>query len=704
MQADILSIESNSNPDAWNTGDVNDILRLPPGSGLIVATNEGGVWSIAENPPKTAIPLSNTWPSITMTSLSLGPGGVADVYAGTWNNAPSSEGGDLWETDTSQSFPLFNWLRVNPKPPCVSINKILVINEVRRIVLACDGGLWWSQIPPTPSVHGTYNWIEAVPAGIGGNVFSGLAKGTGWVVGGGATGTIIASRWGGSAPGQIIYTAKWSGAKLVLTASTVASPANPQLGRTSVAACASNPQVLYAVAADGNDTNLAGVWHSGNGGVSWNLVNSPPNSGAQGGYNNAIAVAPDCSAVAIGWQTGTDVSFNGGSSWNLLTDAGQYNNLHPDVHALVFDPADPKTLFMGSDGGVAAASGLMSGSTPAYASDWSRELLNLQFYEGAASSSANGLVAGATQDNGVLYTDLQASWQHATTCYCDGARTVFATPTAIGPGNDLLIEESSGGSNFFPYNVMESMGGVIPFGAETAIPVVPPTPPTLAGWMVAAVRTPGGFANAAGQVMIAVDAVGSNLYGLFSNDDGSGLHWEPLGQIGGGQNASAVAPTFNGNSVFVGTDTGNIYRLDAPFTGPAKLLTINLPSGSSGSPVVNAFYAFFSTVAYATYNIGGSGYVIFYDGVSWNSVGTAILPHNLPFQTIMAKDVNTLYVASSTAVYDTHDAGGTWSNASVGLPVNITQFGDFHLVTEPSGKTYLYLATYGRSLWRTLVP
>jgi hypothetical protein len=701
-QADSLAIQSNSTPNAWHAGDVNDILRPPPGTGLIVAPNEGGVWIIAENPPRTAIPLSNTWPSITMNALSFGVSGSSDVYAGTWNNAPSSEGGDLWETDTSQSFPLFNWLQVNPKPPCISINKILVINEASTIVLACDGGLWWSPIPPPPSVHGTYNWKQALPAAIGARSFSGLAKGTGWSAGGGLTGTIVAARWGGIAPVQIIYTAKWSGGNLALTASSVAPPASPQLGRTSVAACASNPQVMFAVAADGNDTNLSAVWHSGDGGSNWNLVSSPPSPGKQGGYNNAIAVAPDCSAEALGWSTGTYTSFDGGGSWNLLSDSGEYSNLHPDVHAVVFDPADPTTLFIGSDGGVASASGLIKGGTPTFESDWSRELLNLEFYEGAASASANGLIAAAAQDNGVLYTDLPNAWQHATNCVCDGVRTFFATPASIGVGNDLLIEESSGGSNFFPYNFMESMSGVIPFGGETAIPVSPPNPPNLKGWVSAPVRFPGGYANAAGQAMIGVDAVGSNLYGLFSNNDGSNVNWEPLRQIGGGQNAAAVAPTYNGGSVFVGTDTGNIYRFDAPYNTPALLLTINPPL--SGSAKLGGIYAFFSTVAYATYNINGSGYVMFWNGVTWDSVGTAILPHNLPFQSMMAKDLNTLYVSSSAGVYDTHDAGNSWSMASIGLPVNITQFNDLHLVTEPSGTTYLYMATYGRSLWRTVVP
>ena len=196
-QADSLSIQTNATTDAWNAGRVRDILRGPAGTGLVVASDEGGVWLIAENPAKSAIPVSDTWPSIAMSSLAYGPDGSGHVYGGTYDASPSSRGGMLWETDTSAGFPLLNWLPVNAKPaPCTSIEKILVIPEVRRIVLACHEGLLWSPIPPMPSVYGVYNWQMAQPTLLAQHVFSGLAKGTGWVVGSGKEGSIAAA-WGG---------------------------------------------------------------------------------------------------------------------------------------------------------------------------------------------------------------------------------------------------------------------------------------------------------------------------------------------------------------------------------------------------------------------------------------------------------------------------------------------------------------------------
>ena len=732
QQADSLSIQNNDAPNAWNAGHVNDIIRLLPGQGLLVASDEGGVWTIAEDSSRTAVPLSDPWSSISVSALALGTAGPSDVYAGTFQYG-DSEGGDLWETDTSQSLPLNSWQQVSPKPPCGSIYRMLVVPETDRILLACDSGLWWSQIPPPPSVKGLYTWAQALPAAIGSQAFSGLAKGPGWATGGNS-GTIVASRFGGSAPNNIIYTAKWRGSNLVLTGSTV-SIASTKLSRTSVAACASNPQIVYAAASDSNGQLMAGVFQSTNGGVNWSAVSLPlPSPGFDGDSNQAIAVSPDCGTVALGWWAGTFVSFTGGSSWSLLSDSlGGYDNLHIGIHALTFDPVLPATLFIGSDGGVASASGLTNGSTPTFESDWNQGLFNLEFFNAAASASFDGLVAGATQDNGVLYAGLPSPWQHVDDCGgpcpLDPVElALFATPKSIGPGNDLLVDATEDDSSGFAGHYVESIGGVIPFNAQTGI-TVDPFCITCGSYDVpvaAPVRFPGGFANASGQTMIAVSKmyvyntagvramITEGVYGLFANDDGSSVHWELLnGGPGLWSLVSAIAPTYDGSSIFVGDTSGRIFRLDSPFTGPAVQLTVNAPSPC---PLcgVNGIYAFNKNLAFATYG----QHFMSWNGTSWNPAGEATLPHDREFLSVVALDTGRIYLASSAGVFDTSDGGNTWFNASLGLPTLIPGEGGFgfepptfltshdylQLVTEPSGDTRLYLASYGRSLWRTWYP
>ena len=217
------------------------------------------------------------------------------------------------------------------------------------------------------------------------------------------------------------------------------------------------------------------------------------------------------------------------------------------------------------------------------------------------------------------------------------------------------------------------------------------------------VRSPGGYSNAAGQALLAFGGFATSLYGLFANDDGSGLHWERFSDIGGGQ-ITALAPTYNGQSVFVGTDVGNILRLDAPVTRWLQL-NVNLPAGSTGKRSLTGLVSFYSTLAYATMSIGGEGYVMSLDGNNWdwNPVASN-LPHDRPLNSIVASDLRSIFVSTSAYVYDTHDGGKTWTQASSGLPADITGKNELKIVRESDRVAYLYLATYGRSLWRAQLP
>ena len=311
-----------------------------------------------------------------------------------------------------------------------------------------------------------------------------------------------------------------------------------------------------------------------------------PNPGKQGHYNNAIAVSGDCRIVALDWKAGTFVAYDGGSC-TLLSGI---SHLHADVRALTFDPADPASLFIGSDGGVASAAALAPRGSPTFRSNWNRQLFDMQFYHGAASSAAIGLVAGGLQDNSVIYSGLPGPWLHVTDCACDGRWSVFLVPPDVGAGGSILLEEETGAPDW-PFSWVKANGNAIAYNTQQGVPVSPPNPLLLTNVVTAPVRFPGGYLNGSGQPLLAAGGVGSTVYGMFGNGDGSNLHWEQLRQIGANQNVSAISPTYNGQSVFVGTDAGNIYRLDAPFTGQATQLTVNLPPGAAGSSAVNGLVA-----------------------------------------------------------------------------------------------------------------
>ncbi len=172
LQTDPAGILYKAAPDpaqnAWHAGHVNDVIALEDG-GILIATDSGGVWTVAAD--GTNLPLTDNQDNPDITCLAFGPFGPQHIYAGTrhdlWGAADS-----LYETDPTAILPLLSWRSV-PLPSGVgTIYRIGVLKASRRIVLACDGGVYWSPIPPP---GGSYNWSKA--SGIPAVSYMGLAVG-----------------------------------------------------------------------------------------------------------------------------------------------------------------------------------------------------------------------------------------------------------------------------------------------------------------------------------------------------------------------------------------------------------------------------------------------------------------------------------------------------------------------------------------------
>jgi hypothetical protein len=751
-QANPFAIQIDEGADVWHAGHVNDVLSLDSG-GIVVATDTGGVWSIDSQ--GDALPLSDDWDSPDMTCLAFGPDGPRHIYAGSSNGA-------LYETDTSTIFTLANWRQLTLPPDVGTVYRIGVLNETRRIVLACAKAVWWSPIPPAPSAKGNYVWKMA--QGLPNGTYSGLALGP--------NDTIAVAAWGANVGTGLygIFHGDWSTVDLVMSRATLTGNnegpsfvkslreaakksgiTNPPISvrplaqkygfdppislralvmtiltsidiskllRTSLASCDQDRRFMYAAIA-GPDDFIYTVLQSTDGGLTWSPCGGatiedsikflrPPHGGEtgnQGGYNNCIAVSPFTPRIiALGWRRGPFISTDGGQTWVEHGDDGSGNNrskhLHSDLHAVYFDPTDStgQRLYVGSDGGVAMTPDLGQN----FQSNFNRQLCNLQFCSNPARGFY-GTLSASYQFSGLVGGGLQDNED----VYCLVGQNL--TPwKEIGVGGDgsviLFIETGQllyNGAGT-PMKLAKWDGNN--FQEFGVIPItVPkpnaqPDPSGIHGPAVAGIVISPTFRNGANQLMYIVAS-------------GSGPDSPDVYGLFGDENGN------NMHWEYIGSVSSPVYALGSfnggtVFVGTkdgrifalepfGAALELNVPIRNSKKGAVHHLLVPSDRLAFATFNTGSEGFVLRLDFlVGWDALGGG-LPSETFFALEMDWTVNpmTIFAATNAGVYVSGDNGDTWQSASQGLPKR-PHCADLRFVTQSSGEHDLYLSTYGRSVWQ----
>ena len=214
--------------------------------------------------------------------------------------------------------------------------------------------------------------------------------------------------------------------------------------------------------------------------------------------------------------------------------------------------------------------------------------------------------------------------------------------------------------------------------------------------------------NANNELMHAVAGSGASLYGVFGKADGSDLHLEQLATLPllSTQYITGVA-SLDGTRVFAGAQEGRIFTFD--------LGTKALQEGSGLPPAakhcsVSRIVAQSSQRAYLIYNVAAfnfapdQGYIYrTTDGVLWTP-----LSGGLPNENFFAMDIDpttqppTLFAATDGTVYDSYDGGDNWGPASLSLPVR-PHCADLRFLTQQDGISFLYLSTFGHSVWRAQI-
>jgi hypothetical protein len=749
-------------PDYWESGCAKDVLVREQG-GLLVAAATGGVWSV-ERDGGFASALGDAWDNPDINCIRFGPDGDDHVFAGGGSVYPggsfSDNAGVLYVTDPSAPAPLLAWHEItsiqtmNPR----TIHSIAILRSPRRIVVACDGGLLWSEIPKAgpgsagclaallgiggPGWKDGFAWKRA-KAGDGNfsekaAMFS-VAIGTsnaeheGPPEGLNGT-TVVAGSTGAGARG--LFVGSWNAAgDLIMRRVSLLGAKQEEMANVSVDVCSVKPSRLYAACSD-DKGQLIAVMRSDDGGELWYVCGTALTAGAVGdlltnagkqraiglpGSSQCIGVAGfDPDIVSVGWQKGPFTSRDGGRTWY---QAEAYN--HEDLQATYWDPRVPgpgsgaaviagaiaaglERLYVCSDGGVVSTADY--GQT--FDGPHSRHLSILQCYSAdgyrraagsmGAGAGIAGVVAVGTQDNSNLYAVIQPNVDAFAQIseFGDGGFNCF-----LGTGWAL---HNGGLTSSTPINASNWDAGTQSFVDTWVPPVNRPKPGRQ--------RDPGGLGGAItsveavkqpafrqdGALMFSIASIyqqgsGCDIYGLFSAGDPHTMEWRYLSSVP--DYVSSVA-SIDGSAILIGTSTRKVYSID-PATGQTvEPYGYDASLQQEGSILRIVAISTNRLFAIHTWNHNNGDLIALRGGV-WVKARSGIPSEEGRFwglEQALSGEHQILVAATDAHVWISYDDANTWTRASQGLPVR-PHCADIRFVQETDGSRHIYLATWGRSVW-----
>ncbi|MFN2495973.1 MAG: hypothetical protein ABR608_08715, partial [Pseudonocardiaceae bacterium] len=545
------------------------------------------------------------------------------------------------------------------------------------VLRSLNGGTTWTTLCTAPFVgQGFYSLV--VDAGDGARLYAGTTGGLYVSTDGGTTWTRRRAQrcWSVSqvrGEGEILAGCSdglFASSDNGTTWTAVALPGAPNpFTRLAVSIAPSNPQVAYAwgsrttIDAAGNVTVTGLLWRRAGG--TWTTVAPPTDVDAgQSWYDWYVAAAPDVDAQVYlgainlhrGDLTGTTWT------WRNLSAKTSGNSIHPDQHAIAFEPGRPEVVYAGCDGGVFGS--------PDRGVTWrscNNGLVISEFEYIAQNLGTSRYVLGGTQDNGTNRWLGSATWEHvgdADGGDCGVNRTTPTTVIHTWQWGVVWRSTTSGG-----------------FGTWTNI-----TPPRPTGEGSGLFYVPVESSASAGNTL----AVGGQaLY--VSRDDGT--NWTRLGYPTAGTASALYAP--DPDTVVVGLTDGRIVRTRFASGSWGALTALTTPRAGAYISDLHATAGAGGRL-WATSTMIGGGRLFRSDdgGTNWTDL-SAGLPA-LPMNAVAVDDgnANRVWVGADLGVYRSLDAGRTWMVYANGLPN--AYIGD---LIYHSNARVLRAATRNRGIW-----
>jgi PKD repeat protein len=443
------------------------------------------------------------------------------------------------------------------------------------------------------------------------------------------------------------------------------------INRIAIGVTPANPNYVYLLASDNNDSGFRGLMRSTNEGASFTTRSTTPNvmgwddggdAGGQGWYDLAIAVSPtNAEDVFVGgvnmWR-----STNGGTNWTLNSHwYGGFSKpyVHADIHDIAFLPGSGNTLFSANDGGL-----FKSTNTGSSWTDISGNLNIAQQYRfGLSTTNANLLITGH-QDNGTNRMS-GTSW----------------TQVYGGDGMDCFIDRTNNNNMFGSYvygDYYRSTNGGNSWNSIADLPG--------GEWLSTWHQDP----------ITAATIYAGGRPELYKSTN-SGGSWTALGTPTGNGSITEFAIAPSNNQIIYALKTGSA-GVSKSTNGGTSFASVNTGLPTTLAPT---YVAVSNTdpnrvyVTYSGYTAANKVYVSTNGGTSWTNISTG-LP-NVAANTIVYHNdsqVDAVYVGTDVGVFYRDNTMSNWIQFSNNLPrVAVRDLEIFY----PTGR--LRAATYGRGTW-----
>jgi hypothetical protein len=684
-------------------GRVTDLVVDPnrPNT-FYVAVSGGGVWKSTD----AGSTFKPVWPgdqTQTMGALALGSDGT--LWGGTGEANPSgggltffgdgvyksTDGGAHWKQWGLADSGAIGKIVVDPADPkrvfVAAAGNLSGTAGQRGIYRLSNGGKTWKLVLPTP--NNTTGGIDlAIDPASPKRVYAALwdhRRNNGARVYGGVGSGLFRSDDGGD---------HWKRLENVIgthpaDAAGTGLKSDASLGRIGVAIAPGDPGRVYVVSGTPYGPDK-GFYVSDNGGDTFVPGGRPGSSGGYQWWFGRMWVDPKDKNHLFSADVNLRESKDGGATW---ADSG---GVHADQHAMQWDPKVPNRIYLGNDGGIyhSEQNGATGSWIHATYAPW-----NQSYHLAVAADDPNRLATGL-QDNGSVRT-----WTNT----AGPADLSQWNAYGGGDGHNVLIDPADHNIYYECSQVgvctrhqdADGTSNASRFGQRHSSRITTDAPIVLDPSNPSVVYFGGNVLDRStdrGTTFTQISPPGDFLTGPVppDEDDKGPFYANEYATI------TSIAPAkTDGNTIYVGTDTGRLWKTTDLGAHWTEFTGKGLPTRWVNSVVVDPSNTDHVFVAYSGYREGDTAANVWETtngGGSWSNV-SGKLP-NAPVEMLVYDQPNhQLYAATDFGVFYDRNGRKNWKSLGNGLPD--TPVFDIKITAD---RQTVYAAAFGRSVWKMRAP